>query len=81
MNGPQQFFAVKRLVKKVNGAFFQCAVSNLIINVSRNQYDWQPGIRYPDPPLQFETVHSRHSNVGNQTCSLSKGARLKQSFR
>jgi len=53
------------------------------INVSTggDENDWQLRTLYSHTPLQFHSVHARHSDVGDQCIDLRERTGLQESFR
>jgi hypothetical protein len=80
VNRPKQIVGIKRLVKEQDGAFGKCALPGLPVAMSGNNNNGQLWILTLHAALQFETLHSWHAHVGDETTCLGKEAGLQSVF-
>jgi hypothetical protein len=76
MNHPQQIRNVERFRHKVDCAPVKGSLSNLLAIVGGDEDDRQIWPLQSDAALQFDSIHSGHPNVGNETKRLLKSPRF-----
>ncbi len=75
-NRAQQIRNIERFRHKIDCAAVEGSLPNLFAMVGGDEDDRQIWLLQSDASLQFDPVHSRHPDVGNETNRLRKSPRL-----
>ena len=77
----EQLPRVERFVQESNGPFVECSPPNLIIVMGRNKDDGQLRAQGSDAALEFNSAHSRHPDIGDQTGRVENRTRPQELLR